>query len=101
MDGVTVTLNDDDAELAARLVAEGRYGSAAEDVQAAMTALRDNVDDRWPLDWDAIKAAATEGEAALTRGDYVEFDSDAELKAHFDRMLARIATNVLGVGQDR
>lgn len=101
MDGLTVTLKRDDAELATRLVAEGRYNSTAEVVEAAMGVLRDTVEDGLALDWEAVKAAAVEGEAALARGDYVEFNSEAELKAHLDNILARVEADASGTGQER
>lgn len=93
MDQHVVTLREADAELATRLVAEGRYASADEVVQAAMEALRDAVEVDQAMDWDSIRAAAAEGEVALARGDYVELNSDAELEAHLDSLMARLEAN--------
>jgi Arc/MetJ-type ribon-helix-helix transcriptional regulator len=90
MDERTVTLAEADAELATRLVAEGRYASADEVVQAAMDALRGVVEFDRTMDWASIRAAAAEGEAALARGDYVELNSDAELEAHLDSIMAKL-----------
>jgi Arc/MetJ-type ribon-helix-helix transcriptional regulator len=84
-----VTLTDDDARLAIQLVAEGRYASADEVVQAAMDALRDAVEIDKNMDWGSVRAAAADGEAAIARGEYVELGSDKALKAHLDGMMAR------------
>jgi hypothetical protein len=37
-----------------------------------------------------VRAAATEGEAAIARGEYGEFRSDKALKAHLDGIMARV-----------
>jgi Arc/MetJ-type ribon-helix-helix transcriptional regulator len=90
MDGRMVTLTEDDARLATQLVAEGRYASADEVVQAATDDLRDAVEIDQNMDWESVRAAATEGEAAIARGEYGEFRSDKELKAHLDGIMARV-----------
>jgi Arc/MetJ-type ribon-helix-helix transcriptional regulator len=97
MDECTVTLRDDDAELATRLVAEGRYSSADAVVRAAMDALRDEVVIDHVLDAPGVRAAVGEGEAALARGDYVDLGSAAELNAHLDGIMARVETDVRGL----
>jgi Arc/MetJ-type ribon-helix-helix transcriptional regulator len=90
MDRRMVILTEDDALLATQLVAEGRYSSAEEVVQAAMDALRGAVEHDQTMDWDSMRAAAAEGEAAIGRGEYVELRSDKALKAHLDGIMARV-----------
>ncbi len=90
MDDRVVTLTEDDARLATQLVAEGRYCSADEVVRAAMDALRDAVEIDQNLDWESVRTAAAEGEAAIARGEYVELSSDKALKAHLDGIMARV-----------
>jgi Arc/MetJ-type ribon-helix-helix transcriptional regulator len=90
MDGRIVTLTDDDARLAAQLVAEGRYASADKVVQAAMDALRDAIEIDADMDWTPVRAGAAEGEAAIVRGEYVELSSDEAWNAHLDGMMARV-----------
>ena len=90
MDGRMVTLTEDDARLATQLVAAGRYASADAVVQAAMDALRDAVEIDQNMDWDVVRAAAAEGEAAIARGEYVELRSDTALNAHLDGIMARV-----------
>jgi Arc/MetJ-type ribon-helix-helix transcriptional regulator len=85
-----VTLTEDDARLATQLVAAGRYASADAVVQAAMDALRDAVEIDQNMDWDVVRAAAAEGEAAIARGEYVELRSDTALNAHLDGIMARV-----------
>jgi len=85
-----VTLTEDDARLATQLVAEGRYASADEVVRAAMGALRGAAENDQGMDWDAVRSAAAEGEAAIARGEYVELRSDKALKAHLDGIMARV-----------
>jgi hypothetical protein len=63
MDGRMVTLTEDDARLATQLVAEGRYSSADEVVQAAMDALRGAVEtdqgmDWGPVDWGSVRSTS-------------------------------------------
>ena len=76
--------------MATHLVAEGCYASADEVVQAAMVALHDAVEIDQNMDWDTVRAAAAEGEAAIARGEYVELRSDKALKAHLDGVMARV-----------
>lgn len=90
MDQLVVTLTEDDERLVTQLVAEGRYASANEVVQAAMDALRGAVGNDPGMDWESVRAAAAEGEAAIARGEYVELRSDRALKAHLDGMMARV-----------
>ena len=90
MDQRTITLADDDAELATQLVAEGRFSSAEAVVHAAMDTLRETVDRDLTQDWETVRAAAAEGEAALARGEYVQLDTDADLEAHLDTLLAKV-----------
>ena len=90
MDERMVFLTGDDGRLATQLVAEGRYASADAVVQAAMDALRDAVEIDQNMDWDAVRAAAAEGEAAIARGEYVELRSNRALNAHLNGMLARV-----------
>ena len=96
MDERVVTLTEPDAALATRLVADGRYASADEVVQAAMDALRDAIKTNHGMDWDAVRAAAAEGEAAIARGDFVDLDSDAELNDFLDRIMIRIGADQHG-----
>jgi Arc/MetJ-type ribon-helix-helix transcriptional regulator len=90
MDGRMVTLTEDDARLATQLVAEGRYASPDEVVQAAMGALRDAVENDQNMDWASVRTAAAEGEAAIARGEYVELSSDQALNAHLNGIMARV-----------
>lgn len=85
-------MRDDDAALAAQLVADGHYVSTTQVVGAAMDALRDAIELDRTVDWASVRAAAAEGEAALARGDYVELNGDDELDAYFDRMMERPKT---------
>jgi hypothetical protein len=55
-----------------------------------MDALRDAVEIDQNLDWEAVRIAAAEGEAAIARGEYVELRSDKALKAHLDGMMLKV-----------
>ena len=55
-----------------------------------MDALRNAVEIDQNMDWDAVRAAAAEGEAAIARGEYVELRSNRALNAHLNGMLARV-----------
>jgi hypothetical protein len=90
MDDRTITLRENDAALATQLLREGHFASTAQVVEAAMEALRDTIELDRTLDWESVRAAAADGEAAFTRGDYVDLNSDAELKAHLDGIMARV-----------
>jgi Arc/MetJ-type ribon-helix-helix transcriptional regulator/plasmid stabilization system protein ParE len=90
MDERVAALTEPDAELATRLVADGRYASPDGVVQAAIDALRHAIETDRTMDWDSVRKAAAEGEAAIARGDDVDPDSDAELTAFLDRIMIRI-----------
>ena len=55
-----------------------------------MDALRDTIELDRSINWDSVRAAAAEGEAALARGDYVELNSEDDLKAYLDGVTARL-----------
>ncbi|HEY1935567.1 MAG TPA: hypothetical protein VGG99_26465 [Acetobacteraceae bacterium] len=90
MDDRTITLREDDAALATQLVREGHFASTEQVVEAAMEALRDTIELDRGLDWESVRTAAADGEAALAQGDYVELNTDPELKAHLDGIMARV-----------
>jgi antitoxin ParD1/3/4 len=76
-----VVITQHQAELIDRLVASGRYQNASEVLRAGLRMLeRDDADHAARL--EALRAAVQVGIDAVEAGDYVDFDSPDEVRAH-------------------
>lgn len=76
-----VVITQHQAELIDRLVASGRYQNASEVLRAGLRMLeRDDADHAAKL--AALRAAVQEGLDAVEAGDYVDFATPDELRAH-------------------
>ena len=76
-----VVITQHQADLIDRLVASGRYHNASEVLRAGLRAVeREDAEHEAKL--AALKAAVQEGVDAVEAGDYIDFTSPDDLRAH-------------------
>lgn len=81
---VNLTKRFDD--LIEKNVASGRYGNASEVVREGLRLLeKQEKEDSAKIEW--LRDAAQEGIDDIERGDYITFETDAEMKSFFEQAL--------------
>ena len=55
--------------------------------------MRGAVENDQGMDWEYVRSATAEGEAAIAGDEYVELRSDRALQAHLDGIMARVRAN--------